>query len=280
MATEIVNVDQARAWQGEEEHWVEHEERYDAGVRRHGLRLYAAARIAAADQVLDVGCGCGQVTRDAARAAPAGSALGVDLSARMIARARERARAERLANARFEQADAQVYSFEAGAYDLALSRFGGMFFGDPVAAFRNVGRALRPGGRLALVAWQALDQNEWLLAVRGALAAGRTLPAPPVGTPGPFGLADPARAWGILVDAGFEAVAVEAVEEPIWLGTDGADAFGYLRTMGVTRGLLNDLDEATAARALDTLRETLAAHATADGVLFGSAAWLITARRA
>ena len=279
MATEIVNVDQARAWQGEEEHWVEHEAHYDAGVRRHGQRLYAAARIGADEHVLDVGCGCGQVTRDAARAAPAGSALGVDLSARMIARARERAQAEGLANARFEHGDAQVYPFEAGAYDLALSRFGAVFFGDPVAAFENVARALRPGGRLGLLAWQALDHNEWLLAVRGALAAGRTLPQPPANAPSPFGLADPARARGILADAGFVGVDVEAVEEPIWLGADGADAFGFLRSMGVTRGLLNDLDEATAARALDTLRETLAAHATAEGVLFGSAAWLITARR-
>jgi SAM-dependent methyltransferase len=279
VATEIVNVDQARAWQGEEEHWVEHEAHYNASAQRHDRRLFAAARIDAADRVLDVGCGCGATTRAAARAAPAGGALGVDLSARMIARARERAQAEGLANARFEQGDAQVYPFEAGAYDLALSRFGAMFFGDPVAAFRNVGRALRPGGRLALLAWQALDRNEWMLAVRGALAAGRTLPQPPAGAPSPFGLADPARVRGILADAGFEGVDVEAVEEPMWLGADGADAFGFLREMGAIRGLLNGLDEATAARALDTLRETLAAHATAEGVLFGSAAWLITARR-
>ncbi len=280
MPPEIVNAEQAAAWQGEEAHWVAHEARYDAAVRRYSGRLRAAAPVAAGDRVLDVGCGCGETTRDAARAAIAGSALGVDLSAAMIARARERGRAEGLPNVRFEQADAQVYPFAAAAFDLAISRFGAMFFGDPVAAFRNVGRALRPGGRLALLAWQELGQNDWLLVLRGALAMGRTLPQPPVGAAGPFGLADPGAARRILTDAGYAAIAIEAVREPLCFGADADDALGFLRGQGAIRGLLNGLDEATTARALDALRATLAAHATADGVLLGSAAWLITARRA
>jgi SAM-dependent methyltransferase len=279
MAPGIVNVEQAAAWQGEEAHWTEHEERYDAAVRHYTLRLSAAVPIAAGEQVLDVGCGCGETTRAAARAAIAGGALGVDLSARMIARARERSRSAGLTNARFEQADAQVYPFDMRAFDLAVSRFGAMFFGDPVAAFGNIGRALRPGGRLALLAWQELGQNEWLLTLRGALAMGRTLPQPPVGTPGPFGLADPATARHILADAGYAAIAIEGVSEPLCFGVDADDALGFLRGQGAIRGMLNGLDEATAGRALVALHATLAAHATADGVLLGSAAWLITARR-
>jgi SAM-dependent methyltransferase len=275
----IANSDQARAWQGEEDHWAEHEERYNASVHRHGRHLLDAARIAAHDRVLDIGCGCGESTRDAARVAVAGMALGLDLSARMIARARERSQAEGLTNARFEQADAQVYPFEPQSFDLAISRFGAMFFGDPVAAFRNIGRALRPGGRLALLAWQELGKNAWLLALRGALAAGRTLPAPPVGAPGPFGLADPAAVRRILAEAGFDAIALQEVSEPVSLGADADDAYGFVRTMGVTRGLLNDLDDTTAARALEALRSTLAAHDTPEGVLLPSAAWLITAHR-
>ena len=145
----VANVEMAKAWEEEGARWAEQAERYDATVRRHSRRLLEAARISADDRVLDIGCGCGETTRDAARFAASGLVLGVDLSARMIEWARERARAEGLTNVRFEQADAQVYPFEREGFDLAISRFGAMFFADPVAAFRNIGRALRPGGRAA-----------------------------------------------------------------------------------------------------------------------------------
>lgn len=275
----VVNGEQARAWQGEEVHWVEHEEHYNASVRRHSLRLFAAARIGPGDRVLDVGCGCGETTRAAARTASSGMALGVDLSARMIARARERSQAEGLTNVWFEQADAQVYPFAEQAFDLAISRFGAMFFADPVAAFRNIGRALRPGGRLALLSWRELGCNPWLLALRQALAAGRTLPAPPMGAPGPFGLADALAARHLLTAAGFVDIAFEEVNEPVCLGTDSDDAFAFVRTMGITRGLLQDLEEAATGQALAALRRTLAAHDSGQGVLLDSRAWLITARR-
>ena len=269
------NVEMAKAWEEEGERWAEQADRYDAAVSRHSLRLLEAARISAGDRVLDIGCGCGETTRDAARAAASGLALGVDLSARMI----ERARAEGLTNVRFEQADAQVYPFEREAFDLAISRFGVMFFADPVAAFRNIGRSLRPGGRLALLSWQELKKNEWLLVVREALAMGRALPEPPVGAPGPFGLAEPDRVRHILAEAGFGEIALDEVGEPVRLGRDGEDAFAFARTMGQVKGLLDDLDESTAARALEALRATLAAHETPEGVLFDSRAWLITAHR-
>ena len=280
MPTDVVNVEQAAAWDGHEgDDWTEHEERYNASVRRHGLHLRDAAHISADDRVLDIGCGCGESTRDAARAAVSGTALGVDLSARMIARARERSQAEGLTNARFEQADAQVYTFEGQAFDLAVSRFGAMFFGDAVAAFKNIHRAIRSGGRLALLAWQELGKNEWLSALRGALAAGRILPPPPVGAPGPFGLADPEAVRRILAEAGFVAVDFDEVNEPVYLGADADDAFGFVRGLGITRGLLEGLDDTTTARALDALRTTLAAHDSGEGVLLDSRAWLITARR-
>lgn len=274
----VANAEQAAAWDGEEgDRWTEHEERYDATVRLYSLRLRDAARISADDHVLDIGCGCGGATREAARLAASGTALGVDLSARMIARARERSRAEGLTNARFEQADAQVYPFEGQAFNLAISRFGAMFFGDPIAAFRNIGRALRPGGRVALLSWREFGKNEWLLAIRRALAQGRTLPAPPVGAPGPFGLAEAAAVQRILANAGFEGINLEEVNEPVYLGANGDDAFGFVRTLGITKGLLDGLDNTATARALEKLRATLAAHDTGEGVLLGSCAWLIIA---
>jgi SAM-dependent methyltransferase len=278
--TDTANVEQASAWDGDEgDHWTDHEDSYNAAVRRYDPHLFEAARIAPDDHVLDIGCGCGLSTRDAARIAVSGLALGVDLSARMIERARQHSRAEALTNARFERADAQVHPFDRRASDVVISRFGAMFFADPVAAFVNIGGAVRSGGRLALLSWQALRENEWLVAIREALAAGRTLPEPPAGAPGPFGLADPDGARRLLADAGFEDIALEAVSERLYLGADAERAFGFVSGLGITRGLLNDLDTAARTSTLEALMTTLAAHETAEGVLFHSSAWVVTAHR-
>ena len=112
-------------------------------------------------------------TREAAEAASRGHALGLDLSTRMLERASELSDAAGLRNVSYLRADVQVHPFEPASFDIALSLFGSMFFDDPVAAFSNVHNALRPGGRTVLVVWQPLAANEWLLVVRGALAAGR-----------------------------------------------------------------------------------------------------------
>lgn len=276
----VVNVDQATAWDGEEgEHWTEHADRYDTAVRRYDPYLIDGARLAQDDTVLDVGCGAGVSTRDAASVATAGRALGVDLSARLVEEAGRRSRAAGLINTAFVQGDAQVYPFEREAFDVVISRFGAMFFADPVAAFANIGGALRPGGRIALLSWRELARNEWVLALRRSLAAGRPLPEPPSGVPGPFGLADGSAVRRILAAAGFEEVALAAVDEPVLLGADAEDAFAFVRGLGLTNGLLDGLDAATRARALEALRMTLAGRATADGVLLDGAGWLITGRR-
>lgn len=276
----IVNVEQAAAWDGEEgDRWTEHEDRYDASARPLGRRMLDAARISGAERVLDIGCGCGGTTRDAARLATQGIVLGVDLSRRMLDRARERSRAEGLTNVRFEQADAQVHPFDAGTFDVAISRFGVMFFSDPVVAFSNVGRALRPGGRVAFLVWRELRRNEWVSALREALAAGRVLPEPPPGAPGPFSLADERRVQQVLGDAGFGRIALDTIDEPFTMGRDADDAFGFVRTLGITKGMLAELDEAARVDALAAARMTLETHDTGQGVLFDSSAWLITAIR-
>ena len=132
------NTAQLKAWDGDEgAYWAAHADRFDRSVAPYHERLLAAAAIGASERVLDIGCGTGQTTRDAARAADAGDALGVDLSSGMLAVARQRAQAAGLANATFEQSDAQLHPFEREAYDLAVSRTGAMFFGDPTAAFAN-----------------------------------------------------------------------------------------------------------------------------------------------
>ncbi len=178
----------------------------------------------------------------------------------------------------FARADAQVHPFPPERSSIAISRFGAMFFEDPVVAFSNIRRALRPGGRLGLLAWQELARNDWLLAIRHALAAGRDLPAPPTGTPGPFGLADAGAVQHLLTEAGFVGVEVAGVDEPVQLGIDAEDGFAFVSTLSITKGLLQGLDDHTKERALDELRVALATNQTAEGVLLGSHAWLITAR--
>ncbi len=280
MAT-IANTEMAAAWDGEEgDEWTAGAHRYEASSERVAEHLDLVGLVEPTYRVLDIGCGTGRSTRDAARVASSGSAVGVDLSSRMLAHARERAREEGLGNVDFLQADAQVHPFTAGSFDVAISSFGAMFFNDPVAAFTNIHRALSGGGRLAVLAWQPLENNQWLTAIRGALAMGRSLPAPPPNAPGPFGLADPDRVRAILDAAHFADVDIASVNEAVRLGVDADDAWAFVSGMGIVRGLTQDLDDETKQAALDRLREVVARHETPDGVLLDSAAWLITSRRA
>lgn len=273
------NRDQARAWDGDEgEYWAAHTWHFDRAVQRYHGPFMEAAAIEAADHVLDVGCGTGQTTRDAAKAAPAGSALGVDLSSKMIDLARRLAVNQGVANASFELADAQIHPFAARSFDVAISRTGAMFFGDPGAAFANIGRALRTGGRVTLLTWQSLAANEWMRELSTALAAGRQLPMPPPDAPGPFALSDPDRVHAVLSSAGFTAIDLEARTEPLWFGKDTEEAHRFV--VGLMGWMLQGLDESGRARALEALHATLAAHATSGGVLYGSAAWTISAKRA
>jgi SAM-dependent methyltransferase len=273
------NAEQLRAWDGDEgAYWADHAVHFDRSVAPYHQRLLAAAAITRSDRVLDIGCGTGQTTRDAARAATGGSALGVDLSARMLEVARRQADAERVANASFEHVDAQIHPFPAETFDIAISRIGAMFFGDPTAAFTNIAGSLVPGGRLVLVAWQPLAANEWIREMSGALAAGRDLTVPPLDAPGPFSLSEPDRVRSLLTASRFRDVELEGTTAGMWFGTDADDAHRFV--LGLMGWMLDGLDEAGRTRASDNLHATVAAHQTPKGVTFDSAAWTITATRA
>ena len=271
------NATQERAWEGAEgDHWAEHADLLEGVAARYDPALLDTAAIAADSRVLDIGCGTGSVTRAAARRAPGGTALGVDLSTAMIATARDRAARAGLVNAAFLRADAQVHPFPAGGVDVVLSRTGASFFGDLAAAFANLARATTAGGRLALVTWQAFARNEWIAEIGGALA-GRPLPGPPPNVPGPFGLAEPEFAEGLLRGAGFVDVAFDDLREPALFGPDPLAARDVMA--GLLSWMLDGRDAAERDRARAALLATMQAHAGPDGVTFGSAAWLITARR-
>ncbi|MGD8169060.1 class I SAM-dependent methyltransferase [Herbiconiux sp. P16] len=249
---------------------------YDAELIRYNRWLREAADVGIGDRVLDIGCGAGQSTREAARAASSGSATGVDISASMIDRARRLTDDEGLRNVTFERADAQTHPFATEDFTVGISRFGTMFFADPAAAFGNIGSALRPGARLVQLAWQAPERQEWVEAIRHALAGGGEMPAGPGG--GAFSLADPALADGLLTTAGFTAVEIVDVREPVFYGPSAAGARDALVGLGMVDRLLAGLDAAERARAHDRLLTLLESHDTGDGVWFDSRVWLITAR--
>lgn len=276
----IANTEMAAAWDGPEgEHWTDNADRYDATSPHVHDRFFAAVPIGSTDAIVDIGCGTGQFTRAAAGRAVRGSVVGLDLSSKMLAEARRRATRDGLTNITFEQADAQVHPFAPDSVDLAVSSFGAMFFSDAVAAFSNIGTGLKANGRLALLAWRALAENAWLVGLRTALAMGRELGTPPVGAPSPFALADQDHTTSVLMKAGFADVAFEPIDESMYFGADGKDAFSFVKTMGIVTGLSHDLDPADAEQALENVAQLLVDHETPDGVLFSGAVWLITARK-
>jgi SAM-dependent methyltransferase len=272
------NADAATAWNGPTgDIWTDNADLFDAGVARYLKPFLDAAAIEPTAHVLDVGCGNGLTTREAARLASAGSVTGVDLSTRMLNQARRRAASDGLTNVSFVQADVQIADLSEARYDRVISRNGVMFFGDPVAAFTNLARALKPGGRMVLLVWQAMSENPWFTAFREAVAVGRELPMPPPDGPGPFALGDPDRVRALLTAAGFGEPDLVGVREPMYYGPDIARAERYVQA--VLGGLLTELDDAARAEAEAGLRTTLEEHLGPEGVTYPSAMWIVTAHR-
>jgi SAM-dependent methyltransferase len=245
---------------------------YDAELRQYDEILREAWGVRPSDSVIDIGCGTGQTTRQAARLAVDGSTLGIELSAPAVAQARLLAQEDGLRNVAFECGDAQTHRFPDDHFDLAISRFGTMFFGDPIAAFANISRALRPDGRLVMMVWQAKENNEWAVAIDQALGA-------PEGIPDAFSLGDPTTATAILQAGGFDDVTFTDVRQSVYYGPDTDTALAWVRGFTSTTQALKRLDPPAAEQALNRLRETLAEHLRADGVWFDSSVWIVTARR-
>jgi SAM-dependent methyltransferase len=250
---------------------------YDTELQRHSIVLRQAFGVRQDDRVLDIGCGAGQMTREAARLAPAGHAHGVDISAAAIWRARGIAKAEGLENVRFEQADAASHAFRAEHFDIAISRFGTMFFSEPISAFRNIARAIRPGGRLVMMVWRDSERNEWFVSIQQALAAGESIPNVFPGAPNPFSLADSVVVERILGAAGFSEIDFTDVHEPVYYGNDIAAALEWVRGFSYTQFALRRLPGTEFA--LERLHKMLAEHQNESGIWFDSRAWIVAARR-
>src|SRR5580704_849583 len=239
----IANTDQAERWNSGEDvaHWIDNQARYDRMNEPFTAMILEAAALRPGSHVLDVGCGCGGTTLAVARLIAPGQAVGIDLSAPMLARARAGAEAAGHGDAVFQQGDAQVHPLEPARFDAVISRFGVMFFADPVAAFANIRSAAQPAGQLVFACWQPLAANQWLLVPRAALAEH----VPPGGAgpgdgPGMFALADPDRIRQVLAGAGWRDVRVTARQASILVGGGGSldEAVEFLRTSSLGRTAL------------------------------------------
>ena len=276
----VVNAEQAEDWNGASgREFIEQRGRHEQMLGRLRARLLAAAQIQDGESILDIGCGCGDTTLPAARAAGSGRALGADISRVLVAEARRLAAAAGVANARFEVADAQVHPFGAGAFDLVLSSLGVMFFDDPAAAFANLRKALRPGGRLAFLCWRTRAENPVFSTGFAEAAAVLGLRGPP-GPSAAFSLADTSRAGALLSGAGFGGIEFATADEPMLVGRDLDDVVEYERASPAAAEILAGLSLEQAAEVTRQVRDRLAVYATPQGVTMPGAAWLVTAQAA
>jgi len=269
--------------------WNEGQPRYDQRAERFeqiwapfGQAMFESAQLMPGERVLDVGCGYGTTTIEASRRVqPQGHVVGVDIAAAMLAPAHRRVSALALDNVELLEADAQVHEFDSGSFDAVLSRFGMMFFEDPEAAFANLARALRPGGRLAFVCWQHPLQSEWIATAFGAAVA--TLGQPPnlgaPGAPGPFAFADADRLRLLLTAGGFRDVRIEGVTRPQRIGDDADDAAAFLLTIAEDMQMFDGAPDHALAAARDALRGSYAPYAGPNGVVMAGTAWLVLGHR-
>jgi SAM-dependent methyltransferase len=276
----MANADMVEYWNGRPAHaWVTDAERFDTMLAPFGRRLLTAAVLTPGARVLDVGCGNGAISLEAARTVgPGGWVTGLDLSAPMLRVARRRAE-EQGFDVDFVQGDAQTASFDE-PFDVVLSRFGVMFFDEPEAAFANLAKAARTGGRLCFVCWQEMFANEWIAVPAMAMVAHVGIPdLPEPGVPGPFALADAQRTRSLLESAGWSEVIVEEHTDRMRMGRDPEDVVAFMLSEEMGRRVVEGKDPEAVQAGTEAALEALRPYATPEGVLLGGD-WLVTARKA
>lgn len=276
--TSGANRDQATLWNGTAgQTWSELQQLLDTQMAPFAKLLIERAIRPDTHRVLDVGCGAGATTLAAAQRVGAnGSCLGVDISAPLIDLARKRASETKANTVSFLCADAQTHAFEPNQFDAVISRFGVMFFDDPVAAFRNIRRAVRSGGTLTFISWRSPAENPFMTtATRAAAPFLPDLPKPDPNAPGQFGFADPERVRKILSESGWQGIDHQPIDTQ--LAVAEKDLMTYVTRMGPVGLALRDVGEDTRSRTIAALREAFAQYVRDGAARFTTACWLVTA---
>ena len=269
--------EQAEYWKGAGgKMWLGAYDRIQRGIAGFSDVVLAAARAQPGEHVLDVGCGTGGTTAELAKAVgERGHVLGVDISEPLIGAAR----AQHLANATFEVGDAATYSFGANVFDLVFSRFGVMFFGDPVAAFKNIRRAMKPAGRLVFLCWRTPAENPWAaVPMRAAQPFLPPFERPGPEDPGQYSFGDRDRVARILTEAGFANLSIEPIDQTLNQGKDVPDVLQRIGDFGPLARAFKDVPPEQVAKAKEAIGEALKPYATPDGVKLAGACWLVSAR--
>jgi len=253
------------------------------GLGQHSEAVFPRIEVNPGERVLDVGCGFGDTAcLLAERVGPRGEVVGIDCCEAFLEHGRAEAAARGLGNVGFVAADVEVHPF-APEHDLVFSRFGTMFFASPVAALRNMRRALKPGGRMVNIVWRCRADNPWLSAAREVVL--RHLPPPGADAatcgPGPFSMSDEEMVTGQLRAAGFDEIGFERVDAKVMMGRDAADAIGFQIALGPAGEVYREAGELARERhdaIVADLEAMLAPWTTPEGVFMESSSWVITAR--
>jgi len=274
------NADQIAYWNGPGgQHWTDRQQTQDILLAPVSDILIDRAKAKAGERIVDVGCGCGATTiAFAQKVGPAGHVFGIDISAPMLARARQIAPAGIPVD--FALADATVYPFVSGSFDLVVSRFGVMFFAKPAISFANMRTALRPSGRLTFACWREPRDNPWLMApLQAVYKHVPKLPQLGPEDPGPFSFASEQRVIRILSEAGFSGIEMEpcnlSLDVAVGRGLDAA-AETALEIGPASRALEGQPPEVRAAAA-NSIREALAPFASGNAVPLAASIWIVTA---
>jgi SAM-dependent methyltransferase len=274
---------QAQYWNGEAGlSWINLQDRIDSAFSDLTRVLLDFAAPAGGEQVVDVGCGCGRTVLDLCwRVGPRGRVLGLDISRGMVERARLMLMEAGFAQGSVALADATIHPFDAGSADLVFSRFGVMFFPDPVRAFANLRRSLRHEGRLACAVWRPLQENAWFSVPLQAAHLLSPPVSPPVpGEPGPFSMADPNRIHSLLAGAGWRDIRIAPQDIPITMAGPGeaASAARLATQIGPLARALHGAPEKLRGQTEAIVAEALSEYDTAKGVRLTGAVWLVSAR--